>query len=109
MDELTIYKSPHTLCRRSDPLTSYEAAKKASKKLPKQAREVLFHIKTYVNCVESTFTTKDIGRFMADGNNQEYHLNYGICRRRFSDLHEAKEIELTGGKKEGCNVYKLKG
>ena len=99
------------LARKENPQTSKEAAVKMVKSgaLNRQEEMVYNAIKNYSSHVVTLkeyedFTTKDIVRWLC-GN---LYKAYDICRKRFSGLENKGKIELTGGRRDGCQVWRLK-
>lgn len=96
------------LCHAKDPETSREAAEKMieSGKLARQEKMIYNEIIRYNEAWWKDFTTKDIAKWMAYL--MGYDKAYDICRKRFSGLKNKGKIERTGGKREGCCVWRLK-
>ena len=94
------------LARVKDPITSHKAAEKmvVSGALNKQEKEVYDAILRNA-IMFPDFTTKDIAIAMLS---MPYWKAYDICRRRFSGLKNKGKIELTGDRRDGCRVWRLK-
>ena len=96
------------LARTDDPQTSKDAAEKMVKsgELNRQEQAVYGGILGYVrNRTKKDFTTKDIARYWWPAT---YYNAYDICRKRFSGLENKGKIELTGDRRDGCRVFRLK-
>jgi len=98
------------LARTCNPQTSKDAAAKMVKSgaLNRQEKWVYGWIDSYIRhrVVFGTsldFTTKDIARYEG-----QYHKTNDICKRRFSGLERKDKIELTGDRRDGCRVWRLK-
>jgi len=100
-----------TLARKENPQTSKDAAEKMVKSgaLNRQEKWIYNLIMKYVNSHplerDKTFTTKDIAGWTRA---YAYDKAYDICRKRFSGLRDKGKIELTGGRRDGCRVWRLK-
>ncbi len=101
-----------TLARKENPQTSKDAAVKLvrSGELNRQEQVVYGAIESYTshathNSKYKDFTTKDIARWIT---NYSYGKAYDICRKRFSGLQMKGKIELTGDRRDGCRVFRLK-
>ena len=95
------------LARKEDPQTSKDAAKKMveSGALSRQEQMVYKTIKYYIEIhSHKDFTTKDIATWIMS---MSYHKAYDICRKRFSGLANKGKIKLTGGRRDGCRVWKI--
>ena len=94
------------LARTCDPETSKKAAVKMveSGGLNRQEEWVYSRIKKYRN---DDFTTKDIAA-LAWEVGVDYYKAYDICRKRFSGLRDKGKIELTGERRDGCQIWRLK-
>jgi len=113
MDNL-FTETARRLARRGDPETSKKAAVKMveSGALNRQEEEVYKSIVRYVNYtslhkVLRGFTTKDIAQEMI-GRKYTYYQAYDICRKRFSGLERKGKIFLTGERRDGCQIWRLK-
>ncbi len=96
------------LARKENPQTSKDAAEKMVKsgELNRQEQAVYGGILGYVrNHTKKDFTTKDIVRYWWPAT---YYNAYDICRKRFSGLQMKGKIELTGDRRDGCRVFRLK-
>jgi len=101
------------LARTCNPQTSKDAAAKMVKSgaLNKQEKWIYEAITEFIkhrvlHKHPLNFTTKDIALFMS---NNSYHKDYDICRKRFSGLERKGKIEeLTGERRDGCRVWRLK-
>ena len=94
------------LARAKDPITSHKAAEKmvVSGALNKQEKEVYDAISRYATMFPD-FTTKDIAIIMLS---MPYWKAYDICHKRFSSIERKGKIELTGDRRDGCRVWRLK-
>jgi len=93
------------LARTCNPQTSKDAAAKMVKSgaLNRQEKEVYNAIK---KSMKKEFTTKNIASWMTT---LPYYKAYDICRKRFSGLERKGKIEeLTGERRDGCRVWRLK-
>jgi len=103
----------YLLARKDDPQTSKAAAEKMveSGELSRQEKWVYNIIIKYVQShsplldEDKNFTTKDIAHWQYA---VIYDKAYDICRKRFSGLENKGKIELTGGRRDGCRVWRLK-
>lgn len=103
------YKGCSTaLARTENPQTSKDAAEKmvVSGALNRQEKMVYKTIKYYIEIhSHKDFTTKDIAIWIMS---MSYHKAYDICRKRFSGLANKGKIELTGGRRDSCRIWRLK-
>ncbi len=96
------------LARTENPQTSKDAAEKMVKsgELNRQEKRVYDAITRYSMCHSiKEFTTKNVAIWMLP---MPYYKAYDICRKRFSGLRDKGKIELTGGRRDGCQVWRLK-
>ncbi len=93
------------LARKENPQTSKDAAEKMvnSGALNQQQKNVYEAILRWTKYCD-TFTTKDIASCISWCT---YDKAYDICRKRFSGLRDKGKIELTGGRRDGCQVWRL--
>jgi len=97
------------LARTCDPETSKKAAVKMveSGGLNRQERDVYEGILRFRRLIGGDFTTKDIAQEMI-GRKYTYYQAYDICRKRFSGLRDKGKIELTGERRDCCQMWRLK-
>ena len=95
------------LARTCGPQTSKDAAEKMVKsgKLAEQEAEVYDAILRYDTYGFPDFTTKDIAVWLSSVNYDKANV---ICGKRFSGLRNKDKIELTGDRRDGCRVWRLK-
>lgn len=95
-----------TLCHKSDPETSHEAAEKMVKsgKLSRQEKMVFRGIRHHlIGGHREDFTALELARWMIG----DFPKNYYIIQRRLSGLHRKGKIERTGKKRDGYCVWRL--
>ncbi len=98
-----------TLFHKRDPETSKEAAEKMVKsgKLNRQEREVYNDIRRYIiDCNCTDFTAKELAIWCPWVRSRPNNAYY-IIQRRLSGLKNKGKIERTGGKRDGCCIWKL--
>lgn len=102
------------LARTCNPQTSKDAAEKMVKsgELNRQEKKVFEYIcqlcRRYPDYMKKGFITKDVALYITEDDADDYYLWYDICRKRFSGLHDKGKIELTGDRRDGCRVWRLK-
>ena len=103
-NQLTLEREAKKLYHKNDPDTSKDAAIKTLKKLGEQQREVLDAIRKYYSTGD--FTAKELAMRMARNQLSDYRYYYYLVQRRLNEL--ADYIERTGGRRNGCAVWRLK-